>query len=156
MAEVVRRGEVLAGSEEEMLELGEKFAGEILEGFSAGSGFNSGSGVVIELVGDVGAGKTTFTRGLAKGLGVTEPVTSPSFVISKSYAFSGGGRLVHYDFYRLSDPGLMMEDLAENIDDLNTVVVVEWAETVADLLPEGRMVVRILIGDDGRRVVRAE
>ena len=57
---------------------------------------------VIELVGDVGAGKTTFVKGLAKALGVSEPVSSPSFTISKTYALPDGGNLVHYDFYRLT------------------------------------------------------
>ena len=57
--------------------------------------------VVVELLGDVGVGKTTFTRGLAKGLGVKEPVTSPSFTISKTYALPEGKNLIHYDFYRL-------------------------------------------------------
>ena len=65
-------------SEAEMLEFGQKFAQTLL------------LPAVIELVGDVGAGKTTFTRGLAKGLGVAEAVTSPSFTISKRYAFPDG------------------------------------------------------------------
>ena len=65
---------------------------------------------VIELLGDVGAGKTTFVQGLAKGLGVQETVTSPSFTISKEYQ-GNNCRLIHYDFYRLNDPGLMMSDL---------------------------------------------
>ena len=77
-----------------MIEYGERFA-ESLH-----------APVVIELLGDVGAGKTTFTRGLAKGLGVKSTVTSPSFTISKLYQ---GKKciLAHYDFYRLDEPGLM-------------------------------------------------
>lgn len=106
----------------------------------------------IELVGDVGTGKTTITKGIAKGLGVAEEVTSPSFMISKQYAFKSG-RLVHYDFYRLPEPGLMSEDLLENIADENTVVVVEWADSVADLLPEGHKRYLIKLLDDGSREV---
>ena len=106
---------------------------------------------VIELVGDVGTGKTTLTRGLAEGLGVKEPVTSPSFTISKAYALPDGGRLVHYDFYRLNDPGLMVEDLKEVMADAANVVVVEWGESVADLLPEERMTIEIEYCDDGTR-----
>lgn len=108
---------------------------------------------VIELVGDVGAGKTTFVRGLAKGLGVKEPVTSPSFTISKSYALPGGGNLVHYDFYRLSDPGLMVEDFAENINNPKNIVVVEWGESVKDLLPESHVTIVIRYNDDNTREV---
>lgn len=112
-----------------------------------------GSAVVVELVGDVGAGKTTLTRGLAEGLGVKEPVTSPSFTISKVYALPGGGRLVHYDFYRLGEPGLMAEDLQENLAEPGNVVVVEWGESVGDLLPKERVTVRVEYNDDGTREV---
>ena len=106
----------------------------------------------IELVGDVGTGKTTFTRGLAAGLGVNEPVTSPSFTISKAYAFKNG-ELIHYDFYRLKDPGLMAEDLDESINNKHAVVVVEWAESVENFLPEDRTKIEIKLCDDGSREV---
>lgn len=109
------------------------------------------SAVAIELIGDVGAGKTTLTRGLAEGLGVTEPVTSPSFTISKAYALPGGGHLVHYDFYRLGDPGLMADDLQESLADPRNVVVVEWGESVADLLPEDHLRITIAYTDNGTR-----
>ncbi len=112
---------------------------------------------VFELIGDVGTGKTTFTRGLATGLGVTEPVTSPSFTLSKRYAFTTPdgqpGELIHYDFYRLTDPGIMREDLAEAIATPNSVVVVEWGGDVADLLPEHKLRLEInLQADDTRNV----
>lgn len=107
---------------------------------------------VIELVGDVGAGKTTFVRGLAEGLGVKEPVTSPSFTISKSYAFPGG-TLIHYDFYRLPDPGLMTEDLAESIADPTAIVVVEWADSVANFLPADCIKLKINYLPDGSREI---
>ncbi len=107
---------------------------------------------VIELVGDVGAGKTTFTRGLAKGLGVTESVTSPSFTISKRYAFPGG-ELVHYDFYRLDDPGIMRDELAETLSEPNSVVVVEWGGDVAELLPARKHNLEIRLNEDGSREI---
>lgn len=90
--------------------------------------------VVIELLGDVGAGKTTFTRGLAKGLGVKAELSSPSFTISRSYA-GKGCILTHFDFYRISDPGLMAEDFAEAIAMPDSVTVVEWGQDVEELLP---------------------
>ena len=108
---------------------------------------------VIELIGDVGAGKTTFVRGLAEGLGIKEPITSPSFTISKSYAIPGGKTLVHYDFYRLKDPGLMAEDLEENLNDKNSIVIVEWADSVSDLLPKDHIKIEIKYNDDDTREV---
>ena len=125
-------------------------------GATATTGENAAAGPaqkVIELIGDVGAGKTTFVRGLAKGLGVKEPITSPSFTISKSYAIPGGKTLVHYDFYRLPDPGLMAEDLEENLNDPNSIVIVEWADSVADLLPKDHTKIQIKYCDDGTREV---
>ena len=107
---------------------------------------------VVELIGDVGTGKTTITKGIAKGLGVEDEITSPSFMISKQYAFPDG-KLVHYDFYRLPEPGLMSEDLLENINDEKTVTVVEWADSVSDLLPENHEKYLIkLLDDDSREV----
>lgn len=127
-------------SEDEMLEFGEKF-------------FNSLKlPAVIELVGDVGAGKTTFTRGLAKGMGISEPVTSPSFMISKKYAGTRGN-LTHYDFYRLDDPGIMAEDLADSLLEENSVVVVEWGGDVEGILPADRRKIEIKLNDDGSREV---
>ena len=128
-------------TEQEMIELGRDFAQKLARP------------AVIELLGDVGAGKTTFVRGLAEGLGVSEPVTSPSFTISKIYALLGGGRLVHYDFYRLDDPGLMMEDFVENLREPDSVVVVEWGESVADFLPKEHIKVIINYTDEGREVI---
>lgn len=107
---------------------------------------------VIELVGDVGAGKTTFVRGLAEGLGVKEPITSPSFTISKEYAYDGG-ILIHYDFYRLEDPGLMMGDLEEAMMDDKAIIVVEWADSVENILPADRDRIEIKYLDDGGREI---
>lgn len=98
-------------------------------------------GEVIELIGDVGSGKTTFTKGLALGLGVEDDVQSPSFTISRVYDARDGLRLIHYDFYRLSDPGIMNHDIAEAIADPQAVVVVEWGGTVNGVLPTDRTVI---------------
>lgn len=117
------------------------------------------SPAVIELIGDVGAGKTTFTRGLAEGLGVKDPVTSPSFTISKHYPFTKNGHdyiLVHYDFYRLPDPGLMSDDLAENLADPDAITIVEWANSVSDLLPTDRITLKITLNPDGTRTLERQ
>ena len=108
---------------------------------------------VIELVGDVGAGKTTFTKGLARGLEIAEEITSPTFTISKVYENSRGQKLVHYDFYRLENPGIMVEDLFENLRDPHTVTVIEWADTVSEILPANHLRLEILINDDGSRTL---
>ncbi len=127
-------------SEEEMINCGREFAKTVK------------APQVIELIGDVGAGKTTFVRGLAEGLGIKTPVTSPSFTISKEYAYDGG-RLVHYDFYRLPDPGLMAEDLDEAISDPHAIVLVEWANSVENILPANTKRIEIKYNDDGTREV---
>ncbi len=119
-----------------------------------GKQFSTKSPKVIELIGDVGAGKTTFVRGLAQGLGIKEPVTSPSFTISKSYALpSGKGRLIHYDFYRLQDPGLMSEDLQENLQNPDNIIVIEWGDSISNLLPDNHTIIKINYNDDNTREI---
>jgi tRNA threonylcarbamoyladenosine biosynthesis protein TsaE len=111
-------------------------------------------GDVLELVGDVGAGKTTFVKGFAVGMGIDEDVQSPSFTISRSYAAPGGLLLSHYDFYRLQDPGIMAVELQEIITLNDTVTVIEWADIVQDVLPNDRLTLRILAdGEKSRQLV---
>ena len=129
---------MIINSEAEMLQCGRDFAAQLQ------------APCVIELIGDVGAGKTTFTRGLAQGLGVSETLASPSFTISRFYQ-GKKYTLTHYDFYRIDDPGLMAEDLAESIDDPNNITVVEWGKSIADLLPEDCKHVTIKYVDENTR-----
>ena len=98
-------------------------------------------GEIIELVGDVGAGKTTFVKGMALGLDIDEDVQSPSFTISSIYDARDGLRLAHYDFYRLAEAGIMSDDLAENMQDPTTITVIEWADIVEGILPENRLTI---------------
>jgi tRNA threonylcarbamoyladenosine biosynthesis protein TsaE len=118
-------------SESEMKTLGARLGG-LLKG-----------GETIELVGDVGAGKTTLVKGLAAGMHIDEDIQSPSFTISRVYDAPSGIRLAHYDFYRLHDAGIMADELHEAAQDEHTVTVIEWAEIVAGVLPEDRVTVRI-------------
>ena len=127
-----------------MLDFGKEFAEKLA---------NIASPVVVELIGDVGAGKTTFTRGLAKGLGTKEEITSPSFTISKSYALPDDKTLIHYDFYRLKDPGLMIEDLEENLNNKNNIIVVEWGNSVKNILPKNHIIIEINYNEDNTREV---
>jgi tRNA threonylcarbamoyladenosine biosynthesis protein TsaE len=114
-------------SEQETRALGEKL-GRLLKG-----------GEVIELVGDVGAGKTTFVKGLARGLAIDEDVQSPSFTISRVYDARNNLQLAHYDFYRLSDAGIMANELTETTQDPETITVIEWADIVEGVLPARRL-----------------
>lgn len=98
---------------------------------------------VIELVGDIGAGKTTLTKGLVKAFGVSEDVQSPTFTISRVYNTPKGLKLAHYDFYRLRNPGVMAVELGESIHDPETVVIIEWADSVANVLPADRLTISI-------------
>ncbi|MBR6961819.1 tRNA (adenosine(37)-N6)-threonylcarbamoyltransferase complex ATPase subunit type 1 TsaE [Candidatus Saccharibacteria bacterium] len=116
---------------------------------------NLSAPAVIELIGDVGAGKTTFTRGLAAGLGIEEPISSPSFTISRFYQ-GEKYTLTHYDFYRLDDPGLMADDLAESIGDQNNITVIEWGESIADILPAEHYRISIRYIDENTREVNVE
>lgn len=107
-------------------------------------------GEVVELIGDVGAGKTTLVKGIGQGLSVDDDVQSPSFTISRVYQARDGLALHHYDFYRLQDAGVMQYELAESIGEPLTVTVVEWADTVQDVLPSARCTVHIKYTPDGK------
>lgn len=107
---------------------------------------------VLELVGDIGAGKTTLTKGIAQALGINEPVQSPTFTISRVYDSPKGLRLAHYDFYRLGEAGIMGDEIREAADD-DSVVVVEWAGAVDDDLPKDRLVVKITTISEEERLV---
>jgi tRNA threonylcarbamoyladenosine biosynthesis protein TsaE len=111
---------------------------------------NLKGGEVIELVSDLGGGKTTFTRGLVRGLGISAHVTSPTFKISNVYtameAEKNAGkpeRVYHYDFYRLQDAGLMGHELQDSLEDDRGVIIIEWGTVADDALPAERLKITI-------------
>lgn len=107
---------------------------------------------MIDLISDLGGGKTTFVKGLAGGLGSNDRVHSPSFTLSNQY-LAGELTLYHFDFYRLSEPGIMRTELAEVINDPQAVIAVEWSDIVGDTLPDGRLTIRIRsTGDNDREI----
>jgi tRNA threonylcarbamoyladenosine biosynthesis protein TsaE len=111
-------------------------------------------GEVIELVSDLGGGKTVFVKGVAKGMGVKDIVGSPSFTLSSEYK-AGDLTLHHYDFYRLGEPGLMTNTLGEVLGKPESVVAIEWADLVVDtVLPSDRLSVHIRAIDDTSRHLR--
>ena len=128
-------------NQQEMIAFGERI-GHVLQG-----------GEIIELVGDVGAGKTTFVKGIGHGMSIDETVQSPSFTISRQYKSPSGLYLVHYDFFRLKDPGIMTDELSEVIGNTINVTVIEWSDTVRQVLPDDRLTVTITArGESGRWV----
>jgi tRNA threonylcarbamoyladenosine biosynthesis protein TsaE len=100
-------------------------------------------GEIIELIGDVGSGKTTLVKGIAIGLGIEEYVQSPSFMINRVYKGRDNVILSHYDFYRLDNAGIMANELQEVIDSPNTITIIEWAEVVKDVLSKDRLSILI-------------
>ncbi|OII59561.1 MULTISPECIES: tRNA (adenosine(37)-N6)-threonylcarbamoyltransferase complex ATPase subunit type 1 TsaE [unclassified Streptomyces] len=115
-------------------------------------------GDLVMLTGELGAGKTTLTRGLGEGLGVRGAVTSPTFVIARVHpSLTGGPALVHVDAYRLGGGLDEMEDLDLDVSLPDSVVVVEWGEGKVEDLTEDRLHVVIdrVVGDtdDDRRQV---
>ncbi|MCR5033917.1 MAG: tRNA (adenosine(37)-N6)-threonylcarbamoyltransferase complex ATPase subunit type 1 TsaE [Clostridia bacterium] len=99
-------------------------------------------GMVVALIGDLGTGKTTLTKAIARGLGVTETVTSPTFNIIREYK-SGRVPLYHFDVYRIADPDEMFELGYEEYFYGDGICVVEWADIIEELLPEDAVIIHI-------------
>lgn len=126
---------------------------EAMKKLGATIGAQLQAGTCLELVGDVGAGKTTFVKGLAVGLAIDEDVQSPSFTISRTYPARDGLQLDHYDFYRLPDPGILEYEFAESLNDEQTITVVEWSDIVKGVLPEDHVILQIeAVSDEAREV----
>lgn len=108
-------------------------------------------GTVIAYRGDLGAGKTAFTRGLAKGLGCSEIVTSPTYTIVNEYL---GGRipLFHFDMYRLRSSDDLFDIGWEDYLDRGGVCAVEWSENVEDAMEDALVITIEKLGEDTRRI----
>ena len=109
------------------------------------------AGTVIAYRGDLGAGKTAFTRGLARGLGYTDLVTSPTYTIVNEYL---GGRvpLFHFDMYRLASSEDLWDIGWEDYLDRQGICAVEWSENVADALEDPLIITIEKLGDTARRI----
>lgn len=112
-----------SNSEQQTRELGRKL------------GVSCEAGTVVLLHGDLGVGKTVFTKGFAEGLGITEPVSSPTFTIIQQYD-SGRLPLYHFDVYRIADVEEMDEIGYEDYFYGDGVCLIEWAELIEEILPE--------------------
>jgi tRNA threonylcarbamoyladenosine biosynthesis protein TsaE len=129
----------------------EKIASDILDQITL-----SHAARVVELHGNLGSGKTAFVKGLAKALGVTETVTSPTFVIQKTYKTSHSTfrKLVHIDAYRLeSADELKKLSWEETVADPHTLIAIEWPERVRDIIPLECMKIHFLFIDDTTREI---
>jgi tRNA threonylcarbamoyladenosine biosynthesis protein TsaE len=125
-----------------------------MEAYGARLGGFLVGGEVIELVGDIGAGKTRLTKGIATGLGVSDDVQSPSFTISRVYSTPSDLHLAHYDFYRLYDAGIMTNELQEAIHDPKVITVIEWAKIVSGVLPADRLTISVTSPTEHTRCIK--
>ena len=138
--------ELISESEEMTLALGERLA-KLLPG-----------GSVVALVGDLGCGKTVLARGMARGLGIVEAVTSPTFTVAQEYRRPNGEYLYHLDMYRIADENAA---LAFGIDEFlfqsNAITLVEWPEQIAGLLTRPSLrTIRFRHLDENRRAITLE
>lgn len=130
---------ITTNSEEETIEIAENIESEKFPN------------MVICLIGDLGSGKTVFTKGFAGALGIEENITSPTFNIIKEYT-SGESNLYHMDLYRLDGDirNLGIEEYYEK----NGVVIIEWADMIEDYLPDERLEIHFkLIDEDSRMLI---
>lgn len=112
------------------------------------------AGDIVALIGDLGTGKTTLTKYIAEGLGVTERITSPTFTIVSEH-HSGRLPLYHFDVYRLESGEDMFDIGADEYFDAGGVCIIEWADQVAEVLPDETLCIFIEYGEkEGERVYR--
>jgi len=132
--------EIISKSSEETMSLGEKLAHTLP------------SGITLTLTGDLGAGKTTLVRGVAKGLDIKDVVQSPTFNIMKIY-LKGNRPLIHIDAYRLADIDTDI-GLDEYIGYETGITVIEWPMFIKNLIPQNSLEVEIKhLGEDQRRII---
>jgi tRNA threonylcarbamoyladenosine biosynthesis protein TsaE len=127
------------------LEETERFGKEFADSLKEGS--------VVALIGPLGAGKTTLAKSIAKGLGVTETLTSPTFTIVQEYE-SGRLPLYHFDVYRVSDEEELFEMGFEEYLKKDGVCLIEWADLIEDMLPPYTVTLKLSYGEnDDERVI---
>ncbi len=131
---------ITASSADDTEKLGEKI-GQQLQG-----------GEVIELNSDLGGGKTTFVRGLARGAGSEDGVSSPTFTIKNVYS-APRFEIWHFDFYRLDEAGMVGFELEDALGDKKVVTVIEWAKDAGKQLPPERLIIKFVPSvDDSRKL----
>jgi tRNA threonylcarbamoyladenosine biosynthesis protein TsaE len=113
-------------------------------------------GEVFMLASDLGGGKTTFVKGLAKGLGSRDHVSSPTFMVERVYSCRDDLSLHHFDFYRLQEGGIVARELHEVLDDKTSVIAVEWGQIITDTLPLDHITIRLerQANDEDHRLIQ--
>ncbi len=132
-----------SNSESETEEIGKKVAKSVKYG------------TVISLKGNLGTGKTIFTKGFAKGLGIKEVVASPTFNIVREHSAGNGKWLYHMDLYRINDAHCALAfGIDEYMSDKNAMTLIEWAERIEDILPPQAVHIEIKRINDNEREIR--
>lgn len=129
--------------------------GELARDFLANLSVNNAGATVIGLSGDLGSGKTAFTQAIARELGISEPITSPTFVLEKIYKLENQkfGKLIHVDAYRLeSGAELLKLGFAELLQDKSNLIIIEWVERVREILGEFREINFKFIDEQTREI----
>jgi len=133
---------IVSKSAEQTGEIGQNLAKEIVDLENDGK-----EAIVIALEGELGAGKTTLTQGFAKGLGIEEKITSPTFVIFKIYSVPKGKhfkKMIHVDCYRLKDyTDLKVIGFNKILEDNANIILIEWSDRVKEILPNKHIKVHI-------------
>jgi len=131
-------------SEKETFELGYKISKELK------------AGDTISLEGDLGTGKTVLTKGIASGLGIGNPITSPTFTLVNSY--EGRCKLHHFDVYRVGGSEELLEIGWEEYFTDDAICIVEWGDRIPDILPENTIIIRLERDerDSGSRIITIE
>ena len=129
---------IISNDEFETIEIAQNFESEKFEN------------MIICLDGELGSGKTVFTKGIANALGIEESITSPTFTIIKEYD-SGEMPLYHMDVYRLDGnaDGVCIEEYYNK----GGIVIIEWAKTIKDILPDERLEIKFKVIDENRRML---
>lgn len=111
-------------------------------------------GTVIALYGDLGAGKTVFSRAFAKAIGVTETVSSPTYTIIQEYLLDDGGYFYHLDLYRIQNSrDALAFAVDEYLNDANSYALLEWPERIEDILPPDTLIINIKHLNDTEREI---
>ena len=135
--------EYITNNEKETEAIGEQFGRRVKDG------------TVVAMYGDLGAGKTAFVRGMARGMGIDTRVSSPTFTIVNEYL--GDRTLIHFDMYRLGSADELFDIGWEDYLNRGAVLAVEWSENVADALPSDAIIVHIARGEkDTERIITVE
>jgi tRNA threonylcarbamoyladenosine biosynthesis protein TsaE len=141
----------ITSSAKETEKLGKEFAHYCLT-----SNIQNSKSIIISLEGELGSGKTTFTKGFAKGLGIKENIKSPTFILMRKYPISNFKFLnfYHFDCYRIEDPKEVLDlGFQEIIQDSQNIVVIEWGNKIKKFLPKNYIQIKFEYLDKDKRKI---